>query len=271
MPISTFTKNGNYRIDLDFAVESQNQAGNYSMIYWRRFITKTAGTGYSAGGSSTHSASVWSNVGQIWGPVSGFGYDFTGGVPKDSLFDQGSFRVNHNDGGWAQVQMGAKTDLGTNLGFGEVYTPIRDLPRIPKPPNKPTKLASSELKPTSVKLSWSGSTDNGGSGISGYLLRYWPNAAGTGNYTDVSAENNTARTVSGLTPGKEYRFVVYAYNGSSGKYSPASDALVVRMLAGGKIKVAGIWRNSIVSVKVQGVWKMAIPYIKVNGVWKIGS
>lgn len=142
------------------------------------------------------------------------------------------------------------------------------LPRKPSPPGTPT--FSNEL-PTSLTVSWTASTNNGGAAIDAYLLRYWPNAEGTGPYTDHSTSNNLSRSVTGLTPGQEYRFVVYAHNssGENSGFSNPSGAAVVRMLAGVRIKVAGVWKMAMPYVKVAGVWKMALPYVKNGGSWKI--
>lgn len=40
---------------------------------------------------------------------------------------------------------------------------------------------------------------------------------------------------------------------------------------GPRVKVAGVWKNTVAYVKVAGVWKIAIPYVKVAGIWKIGG
>ena len=143
--------------------------------------------------------------------------------------------------------------------------------RLPRKPSAPGKPTFSEELPTSVRVSWTGATDNGGSDIDGYLLRYWPNADGTGAYVDHSTENNLTRLVTGLTPGQFYRFAVYAHNGSgeNSGYSNSSESSVIQMLAGARIRVDGVWKMAMPYIKVGGVWKMALPYVKDSGTWKI--
>ena len=144
--------------------------------------------------------------------------------------------------------------------------------RITKRPNPPGTPTFSEALPTSIRVSWPASSYDGGDAIDGYLLRRWDNAQGTGSYTDNWA-NNLSRVVSGLTPGQQYTFAVFARNGATDNsgYSNMSNSAFVRMLAGVQIKVSGVWRLAIPYVKVSGVWKLASPYVKVSGTWKLSS
>jgi hypothetical protein len=120
-----------------------------------------------------------------------------------------------------------------------------------------------------MKLSWTGSADNAGSGIDHYLLRRYETADGTGGYTDTTA-NNTARVISGLTPGKTYSWRVYAHNGSADNngYSNASGLLVVATMAPARLKVNGAYSYAVPYVKLSGVYKIALPYVKISGVYK---
>lgn len=179
--------------------------------------------------------------------------------------------VNHNaDGtiGTLTIKMRVNS-ADSSIGDHTVEGTLSGIPRIPKRPSSPGTPTFSNVLPQSVSVSWSPSTDNAGSAITGYLLRYWPNATGTGAYTD-SFENNTSRTIFGLAPGQEYYFLVYAKNNSSDNsgYSNPSGSAVVRTLSGARIKVGGIWKLAIPYVKVGGVWKLAMPFIKVSGIWK---
>lgn len=125
--------------------------------------------------------------------------------------------------------------------------------------------------PTSVTVSWSASTSNGGSAIDGYLLRYWPNAAGTGSYVDHSQSNNTSRTVSGLVPGNSYRFVVYAHNGSADNsgYSNSSPAAVYLAAGVVRIHVDGTYKMAIPYVHTDGQYRLAVPYVHSDGAYKL--
>lgn len=173
----------------------------------------------------------------------------------------------------AAGNLGAVTLRQTISGwFSRVDTAsFGGFPRIPKPASAPGTPTFTEVLPNSVRVSWTASTDDGGSAITGYLVRYWPNAEGTGAYTDFSTENNLTRVVTGLTPGVDHRFVVYAVNGSNGVYSPASAAAVVRTLSGMWAKLTGVWYRAAVYVKYNGVWTAASVFIKDAGVWKRGG
>lgn len=143
--------------------------------------------------------------------------------------------------------------------------------RLPRKASAPGKPFFSEELPTSVRVAWSEATNDGGTPIDSYLLRYWPNAEGTGPYVDHSTELNLTRLVTGLTPGQFYKFIVYAHNGSgeNGGFSNSSEASVIQMLAGARIRVGGVWKMAMPYIKVGGVWKMALPYVKDSGTWKI--
>ncbi len=83
-------------------------------------------------------------------------------------------------------------------------------------PTAPTNLAASELQPTSVKLTWSPSTDN--VGVTGYRVYV------DGTLKGTSTENNFA--ISGLTAAIPYSIYVQALD-AAGNISTASTALKV--------------------------------------------
>ena len=41
---AAFSNYSQYVLDIDAAVQSQNQGGNYSVIYWRVLVYKTGGS-----------------------------------------------------------------------------------------------------------------------------------------------------------------------------------------------------------------------------------
>lgn len=142
----------------------------------------------------------------------------------------------------------------------------------PHRPGSPGTPVASDVLPTSLTITFAASTDNGGSAIDNYKLRRWPNAEGTGAYVDDDGMTRT-RTVTGLVPGTTYRFVTYARNasGDGNGYSAASAPLIVQMLAGGRIKVAGEYRYAIAYIRVAGEWKMVVPYVRVAGEWRMAN
>jgi hypothetical protein len=121
-----------------------------------------------------------------------------------------------------------------------------------------------------MTVSWSGSADNAGSAIDGYLLRMWKGQSATGTYTDISQLNNLSRNVTGLIPGTYYTFAVYAHNGSAdnGGYSNVSGFLTVKTIAPVRVKVDDVWYYAVPYVRKAGIWLMAQPYVKDGGVWK---
>lgn len=221
----------------------------------------------------------WNVRGNNWS-VEAAGVQWSGswGIPDGSggrttLLLESTFLVKHDAGGSAPAFDVRATISSTNtryIGSASVAAKEAAPPRLTKKPSAPGKPTSSGVLPTSVTIAWPASTDNGGSSITGYLLRYWSNPEGSGQYTDVSFANNRSRTVTGLKPGGKYRFVVYARNGSSDNdgYSVPSEAIVVQTFAGVRIRRLGVWRKAIPYVKHNGKWKLALPFRKVQGKWK---
>ncbi len=134
----------------------------------------------------------------------------------------------------------------------------------PSPPGTPT---FSNKTPTSVKVSWSASTNDGGSPIDAYLLRI---AEGNGVFTNHSSSNDLSRTVTGLISGRSYVFRVQAHNGSADNngYSNPSGDSTLTMYGAVRVRSSGVWVDAIPYVRESGVWKMASPYIRDAGIWK---
>lgn len=88
----------------------------------------------------------------------------------------------------------------------------------------PTGLVATAISPTSIFLSWVASSENFGQTITGYKIER--NLGGSNYDTVVSstASASTTFTVTGLTTGKSYTFVVSAVYGatSSGQSNPAT-------------------------------------------------
>lgn len=264
--------NSNYQLDHDSALSSQNQGGNYSTVYHRTIVRKVAGSGYA--GSDGWWVASDSNLGggNDLGYASGSSWSFKNGQNSGEWwYFQGYFDVPHDSNGYASYWTNAQARFGSSVGTSPyAETGWRNLPRIPKRPSPPGTPQFTNALPTSVTVSWAGSSDNAGSNIDGYLLRYWPNAEGTGPYVDHSQQNNTSRTVTGLQPGSWYRFRVYAHNGSAdnGGYSNPSADAVIRMISGGRVRVAGVYKIAIPYQRTSGQYKLALPFVRKNGVYK---
>lgn len=155
---------------------------------------------------------------------------------------------------------------------GVGYSPRSERLTFRTPAEKASAPATPQLvsvTATSITIKINPTSDDGGSPITGYLLRRFIGSTPSGPYIDVSQDLTMERVVSGLTPGVVYTFYVFAY-GEAG-YSAPSGTLTVQTLSGTRVNVAGQWKIVVPYVKVAGVWKNATPYVKVGGVWKISS
>ena len=247
---------------------AQSQAGNYSVI-------RVSATAINRGNTS----SFKNDQGAHTAAADGYGQtQRTGTIPSGvgagaTRWDQSvDLNIGHDGDGYSAGVTLRQTISGWHSNVQA--TTFAGYPRIPKRPRSvPSTPTFDQVLPTSVRVTWSWSGDNGGQGITGYLLRYWPNAEGTGAYIDHSFANNGQRVVSGLTPGQQYRFIVYANNGTpdNGGYSNPSGAAVVRTLSGMWTKYLGVWRRTVPYVKVAGVWKTVSVFIKDAGIWKRGG
>jgi hypothetical protein len=246
---------------------AQSQGGNYSVVRVTATAVNRGSTGSFVNGQGSHTAAI-----------DGYGHaQYSGTLPggyatNQTRWDNGAdIAIGHDGSGY----MNGVTLRQTISGWwSNVQTAsLGGFARIPKRPSPPSAPWFTEVLPTSVKVNWTFNGDQGGSAIDGYLLRYWPNAAGTGNYVDFSQQISGIQVVGGLTPGQEYRFVVYAHNGSADNngYSEGSPGSVVRMLSGMWAKYEGIWRRTVPYVKVSGVWRVVSVFIKDQGVWKRGG
>ena len=85
-----------------------------------------------------------------------------------------------------------------------------------EPPTAPSQLTASNISATSVKLSWTASTDN--VAVAGYRVY--------NGSTLVATTNGVTYTVTGLTANTAYTFTVIAYD-AAGNVSPSSNAVSV--------------------------------------------
>lgn len=257
---------GRQQVYINVARTGQNGSQNES---YYRIIVQYRGNGSTAWASDN--ANQWSASSGPFAWQGTFPIPYGSGGATITLLDT-TFTRKHDANGNDSV-FNSRADISSYnreyIGAGSVTISEPPIPRIPKKPSPPGKPTFSKIDGDTVTVSWTASTDNGGAPIDAYLLRYWPNAEGSGNYTDHSTANNLTRTVTGLQPGKKYRFVVYAHNGSADNsgFSLPSPANVVELFVGVRVKVNGKWRFAIPYVKVEGKWKRTLPFVRRNGKW----
>ena len=87
-------------------------------------------------------------------------------------------------------------------------------------PGAPTGLTVSSYTTTSVSLSWTAPSDNGGAALSDYVVEYQPSGGSWAVFAD-GVSTATSVTVTGLTRGTSYSFRVSAQN-SEGRGSSAN-------------------------------------------------
>lgn len=262
MGTALFSSNGNYYIDVDAAVSSQDQAGNYSTIYWRVMVFKTFGSGFYSGSGGSGSAD--SNIGgnpDLWN-ASGFGYDFRNGSNTGNwTFASGHFTLYHNADGYADFWVNGGMTL-PSLGSASAGSGTKSAPRIPKVPQPTTPLSLTEVTATSMKYRFSGNGD-GGSAIQEWQIGYGVDP----NNVQLTMSSPGTSVVPSLRPGTMYYFWSRGRNGIG--WGPWSTRMNARTLAGAKVQVGAVYKDAVPYVKVAGIWRLVDPYVNVKGTWKL--
>lgn len=142
-------------------------------------------------------------------------------------------------------------------------------PHINQPTSKPGTPSVTAIGTSTISLSWSAPTDNGGSAVSDYVFRMYNGPTATGTPIESTGIDRN-RSITGLTPGATYTFTVLAKNGSqiNGGLSSPSTARVVTLRPGPNIRVAGVWTKSTLWIRHNGEWVQGIPYVRHSGAWK---
>jgi hypothetical protein len=133
------------------------------------------------------------------------GFDFRGGC--NFLIHVSDHLVTVNSNGDSGASVHAQYDV---LGATSTSAWYDGTP--PLPPNQPAAPSASNVLTTSMRLNWS-IPGNNGNAIDQMLLRRYEDAAASGPYTDyIKGGGDTYHDVTGLTPGKNYYWAVYAHS-----------------------------------------------------------
>lgn len=232
--------------------------------------TAPIGTGTILLRDTGSSAEFWLTAGN--GTAYDYGLTWSGVV--NGVGVGGTFRYNPGSGyqllgawgvGYSQTVSFTKTQNSGSSGLGGPSTVSGYFARATIP-GASTVLGISAITPNSAHISFAGPSDNGGSAIDNYLVRWSiTNPPWAGAYSDAW-DIDGQYDITGLSPGVTYYTCVYTHNGVG--FANPSNVVAFTTVAPVRVKVGGVWKYAVPYVKVAGVWKLAEPYVKVGGVWK---
>ena len=147
-------------------------------------------------------------------------------------------------------------------------------------PAAPASLTASATTSSSVTLSWTKNSDMGGyTSLTGYRILYKATADSTWASTGkVGDDTTTQYTISGLTPGVSYDFLVAATNAATDVYNPdyslssatvgTNASLTTSTLVGGIRNAAGVWAAPGVKVWNGSGWTSGAINVWTGTEWK---
>ena len=206
------------------------------------------------------------------------GSTYSGGIPISVYVGggwSGWFNVAYPSGSpWVNVWAGGigdgqsvafqVGDTGT-WGFGGGGVLWGDVNRATVPP-APKNVAGTPDQITATGMRYQfRETGNGGSAIIRWEYQCSTTADFSGaGWTTAPMSGDVVR--SDLIPGTTY---YWRARGVNSEGNGARSAVVsARTLGGGRVRVAGVWKDTAVWLRVLGVWKRAAVWEKVAGVWK---
>lgn len=126
-------------------------------------------------------------------------------------------------------------------------------------PDAPGAVVLTNPTMTKVHAKFTGN-GNGGSSILEWRIGY-----GTSSTAPTSYSTGFDMDITGLTPGVINYF--WAQGRNAYGWGPLSARSSIKLPAGARLNVGGVWKDAVPYVRVGGIWKPAEPYVKDLGVW----
>jgi fibronectin type 3 domain-containing protein len=161
-------------------------------------------------GTSPRSSAPYSNLLDV-------GLTATPGAPARTL-------TNLADGYTYYFAVTAYDTSGNESGYSVEVSKALPLPDT-SPPSVPSSMTASPVSSSQINLSWSASTDSGGSGLAGYRIERCA-GSGCGNFAEIGVTSQTTYGDTGLAAGTVYAYRVRAYDnaGNNSGYSSTASA-----------------------------------------------
>ena len=132
-------------------------------------------------------------------------------------------------------------------------------------PTPPSNLTGQPASMTQVNLSWIGSTDSGGSGLTGYKI--W-RATGSGTSTQIGTSTQTSFNDTTASGNTSYTYQVYAYDGA-GNTSDPSNAFFITTPS---VPAGALTFDSPGAFSVnESVGSLALTVSRTGGTWSAAS
>jgi lysophospholipase L1-like esterase len=197
--------------------------------YWVDVVfTATTSTAPAAPATMTATAMSPSQVDLSWsGVADATGYRVersTDGASWVSVATTAADVTSHSDTGLAADTTYYYRVVATNTGGDSPPSPVATATTKPDqdliPPSAPTGLTAASAK-RKVNLSWSASTDVGGSGLAGYTV--WRGTAGpSGSFTAIARSTSSSYSDTAVTSKVTYWYRVTAFDGAGNQSQPST-------------------------------------------------
>jgi serine protease len=126
-------------------------------------------------------------------------------------------------------------------------------------PSTPGSLAASAASSSQINLSWSSSTDTGGSGLAGYKVERCSGSSCT-NFAQIATTTSTSYAASGLSASTTYRFRVRAYDGAGNNSGYSNIASATTGSSGGSTLSKGVPVSNLSGAAgSEQRWTMQVP------------